>query len=189
MSATLTNVTSDQLRPGDLITRVIEEFPGGHDPSSMLFSQYPGGGLVLDRIDPPEDPPEDGVYRCLMHFRPGPALEQFKAENNGREVLLIATSWKFTAVRATEVPPNFQKSGRFYGWSNLPDVEDAEAPSTTIEFRAYTEAYTPIPPGVTPITALMVAEAMNKLLTDNGWPPIAFMGQQVDARLNEIPGA
>ncbi|MET7363239.1 hypothetical protein ABZS76_33045 [Streptomyces sp. NPDC005562] len=186
---TLTNITAYQLRPGDLLTRVVEELPGSHDPASRLFSQYEGGGLVLDRLDAPEDPPENGVSRCLMHFRPGPALEQFKADNNGRDTLLIATSWKFTAVRTMEVPPNFQRSGRFYGWSHVPPTGDGEQPTTTVEFRAYTDEFTPLPAGTNPITALMVAEALNGLLVDNGWPPISFMGPQVDAVLNEMPTA
>ncbi|MEU6362133.1 hypothetical protein [Streptomyces albidoflavus] len=80
---------------------------------------------------------------------------------------------------------DFRRTGSYYGWSSQPFDGEREPPTTTVHFTAYTDLYGgALPQGATAITPLMVAEAMNNLLAANGWPPIHFMGPQVDAVLN-----
>jgi hypothetical protein len=79
----------------------------------------------------------------------------------------------------------FKRNTTYYGWANPPG-EWEEAPTLDLRFSAYIDppGGPALPPGVTAITPLMVADALNELLADNGWPPIEFLGTPVDEPLN-----
>lgn len=78
----------------------------------------------------------------------------------------------------------FKLETDYYGWANPPG-EWEEPPTLDLRFRVFTAPPLgpALPPGVNPITPAMVAEALNTLLEDNGWPPIAFKGTPVDEPL------
>ncbi|WP_428957912.1 hypothetical protein [Streptomyces sp. cg35] len=79
----------------------------------------------------------------------------------------------------------FNPGTLFYGWSSLEGEFSGEPPTTTIKFSGYTELLgSQLPEGVTPITEQMVADTLNGLLADKGWPPIVFLGTPADEPLN-----
>jgi hypothetical protein len=83
----------------------------------------------------------------------------------------------------------FKPGTTYYGWSNPPG-EWEEAPTLDLRFSVFIgppPPGAPLPSGVNPVTPAMIANTLNELLADNGWPPIEFLGAPVDERLNQLP--
>lgn len=79
----------------------------------------------------------------------------------------------------------FKYGAPFYGSSTLTPPE-GDNPSVALTFSVVTELANPLPPGANEITPLMVAEALNDLLIENGWPPAQFWGTPSDVHLNDL---
>ena len=83
---------------------------------------------------------------------------------------------------------DFKRGTQYYGCAK-PTGEYEEAPTLDLRFSVVTDPPgITLPQGVSPVTPLMVAEALNDLLADNGWPPIEFLGAPVDEPLNQVTG-
>lgn len=78
----------------------------------------------------------------------------------------------------------FKYGAPFYGSTSLPPA--GESASTALTFSVTTELANSLPPGVNEITPAMLAEALNELLVDNGWPPAQFWGTPADVHLNDL---
>jgi hypothetical protein len=84
---------------------------------------------------------------------------------------------------------DFKRGTQYYGWANPPGESEDEKPTLDLRFSVVTDPPgITLPTGVNEVTPLMVAEALNGLLADNGWPPIQFLGAPVDEPLNQVTG-
>jgi hypothetical protein len=79
----------------------------------------------------------------------------------------------------------FKYGAPFYGSSML-NLPDSEIPNVALTFSVVTEFASSLPSGTNEITPLMLAEALNDLLVENGWPPAQFWGAPADVHLNDM---
>ncbi|THA72548.1 hypothetical protein E6R60_26840 [Streptomyces sp. A0642] len=86
---------------------------------------------------------------------------------------------------STPAQPEWAYGADFQGTSTVIPGPDTYS-GVTLEFRISRDIQG-LPEGTTDLTPLMVAESLNSLLVDNGWPPAQFWGTPVDAKLNELP--
>lgn len=77
----------------------------------------------------------------------------------------------------------FKYGATFSGTSQVSNP-GGENPNVFLTFSAVSETFGALPPGLTEITPLMVANALNDLLAANGWPAAVFTGPPVDEPLN-----
>jgi hypothetical protein len=79
----------------------------------------------------------------------------------------------------------FKYGAPFYGSSML-NLSGGDNPSVALTFSVVTEFANALPSGANEITPLMLAEALNDLLVENGWPPAQFWGTPSDVHLNDV---
>jgi hypothetical protein len=77
----------------------------------------------------------------------------------------------------------FKYAATFSGVSQLSNP-GGDNPSVELKFSTVSEVFGTLPPGLSEVTPLMVANALNDLLTANGWPATVFTGPPVDEPLN-----
>jgi hypothetical protein len=78
------------------------------------------------------------------------------------------------------------KYGAPFSGSSMLDLPEGDIPNVALTFTVVTELANSLPTGTNEITPLMLAEALNDLLVENGWPPAQFWGTPADVHLNDL---